>query len=164
MNEREEIIKKYLQDQDYTVIKNGWPDFLVIKNKDGIQEGFGLEIKSEFDKLTEEQKEMHNWLRKLGIPVYVIKSKKEFDSISPVGKTLFSKAHKDKLELELNGIRIQQRTYNDIIVHWIDEYIKLLKNYSIAFQNTENEKYYLSSLDAMKADLKSTLERKKQGE
>ena len=79
MNANEKAAYNAMVKKGWKVYRNGWPDFLVIKesqNKLYDIEGCAIEFKSNKtgDKLSSAQVEMHAALLKLGIPVHVMRS------------------------------------------------------------------------------------------
>ena len=69
MNGSEKQLHDALVAKGFIVLRRGWPDFLVVSpNKD---RGFGLELKSKQDKLSEDQRLMHEALAHFGLPVLV---------------------------------------------------------------------------------------------
>ena len=65
LTETEAIVARYLIRRGYTVLKTGWPDFLVYSPFDN--KGFAVEVKSEKDKLTGYQQEFHAALNAIGL-------------------------------------------------------------------------------------------------
>jgi VRR-NUC domain/Helix-turn-helix domain len=66
----ERVIQEELKKAGYTVYRHGWPDFLAIEG--GRARGFGVEVKAGNDKVSRWQEQMHEALRSLGLPVYVV--------------------------------------------------------------------------------------------
>lgn len=74
-----EFLQKY-QDEGWTVFKNGWPDFLLVREEKGILTAKAVEVKGVYkhgnsttkDHITNNQKAMLGVLPKLGIPVEVV--------------------------------------------------------------------------------------------
>jgi hypothetical protein len=69
MNENEQKIAKALQDRGFEVLRNGWPDFLVMSKE--WDRGFCMEYKHHGDKVRPEQKRMHLALARFGIPTLI---------------------------------------------------------------------------------------------
>ena len=59
------------------IIRNGWPDF-AIEAKGKL---LGIEVKTGADELSDAQKKTHRILKRLGIPVIVVKSEWPLSSI-----------------------------------------------------------------------------------
>lgn len=68
MNNRETKIFDFFRSEGFTVLRSGWPDFLVI-NENG---GFCVEVKSGTQVLEPNQCIMREALERLGLPVYVM--------------------------------------------------------------------------------------------
>jgi len=69
MNENEKELHRELVKKGYKVLRNGWPDFLVIPpNKGKI---FAMELKYGRDKVSPDQKKMHKALEEAGLEVRV---------------------------------------------------------------------------------------------
>jgi len=71
MNQLEERFCRALQRAGYTVLRQGWPDFLVI-DRDGVR-AYALEVKADGDDLSREQTAMHDALRRLGLTVAIVR-------------------------------------------------------------------------------------------
>ena len=67
----ETALSNLLTDNGYRVLRNGWPDLLVVP-PDG-SPGFAVELKSGRDKVRPHQKEMHDALEAAGVRVVVTK-------------------------------------------------------------------------------------------
>lgn len=87
----ENVVREEYEKAGYTVYRNGWPDFLVVK--DGV--GFGVEVKSATEngsggeKLSDAQIDMQTALHKLGVSTtirYVVRS--EYQKENPVNKEI----------------------------------------------------------------------------
>ena len=73
MKNFEAKVLRYLQEEEWEVHKNGWPDFICHKKSlHGDNIIIAVEVKDWHDKLSEAQINMHGILRKAGIPVLVI--------------------------------------------------------------------------------------------
>ena len=76
----EEEVRRVLSADGHTVLRNGWPDFLVISRKPVIMRGvrliekgvLGLEVKSGSDRLSPEQEATHNALCAAGVSVATV--------------------------------------------------------------------------------------------
>jgi hypothetical protein len=91
MNGSETIIKQMLEQRGFRVLRNGWPDFLCIKDTLGPLRNYqdwngqpvaraekikgicAVEVKSGSDKLSDEQKAVHQALAAVRLPVYVVR-------------------------------------------------------------------------------------------
>lgn len=91
MNETERVIKQMLEQRGFRVLRNGWPDFLCIKETLGPLRNYtgwngqltvqaekikgicAVEVKSGKDKLSDEQKAVHQALAAVRVPVYVVR-------------------------------------------------------------------------------------------
>lgn len=72
MNATEQAVFDYLRKRKLTVLRNGWPDFFVIRGRPGNRlSGFALEVKRRPDRLSEEQTLIREVLGAAGIPYYV---------------------------------------------------------------------------------------------
>ena len=85
VNRLEQEVKEKLEGRGYTVLRNGWPDFLCIRKvskRTRTTYGYehhtevyglmGVEVKARGDKVSEDQRAVHRALRAAGIPVYVM--------------------------------------------------------------------------------------------
>ena len=68
MNKTEKMIKYKLENNGFTVMHSGYPDFFVVHPSGAI---CFIEVKTGSDKVRENQKTMHKALKKASIPVYV---------------------------------------------------------------------------------------------
>ena len=90
MNDLEKQVKNFLERNEWEVIRNGWPDFLCIKESEFKAAVMAIEVKSSTDKLSENQLLIHKILKKAGIAVYVIKPKHLKTPKKLYGKLLWS--------------------------------------------------------------------------
>lgn len=75
LNEQERKVATALEAHGFKVLRNGWPDFLVIgRGRDRRWTAFALEVKTPGDKLSEAQRSMASALKRMGLPVYVTSS------------------------------------------------------------------------------------------
>lgn len=88
MHNSEEIIKRKLESQGFTVLKGGWPDFLVIDKSE--KRIFAVEVKTKDKKLSKAQKEVTEYLSRLFIPVYVLNPEHNINKEKFVGIKLFN--------------------------------------------------------------------------
>ena len=77
MNEGEQKLHNALTRKKWKVLRNGWPDFLVIKTPNDPRKrrsAMAIEFKNKKtgDKLSSAQKEMHEAFKILGIPVHIM--------------------------------------------------------------------------------------------
>ena len=79
MTKNHQVIKEYLENKGLLVLKSGWPDYYVINQE--AKSGYMIEVKNEKEKLAKNQEVMHNWLRLIGVPVYVVRSVEEIEII-----------------------------------------------------------------------------------
>jgi hypothetical protein len=70
-------LSKLLTDNNYRVLRNGWPDLLVIPPDGG--SSFAVELKSSRDKVRPHRKEMHEALEAAGVRVLVAKEASSID-------------------------------------------------------------------------------------
>ena len=70
MNSSENGVRRILEEQGYTTLNSGYPDFLVVHPSGAI---CFIEVKHGSDKVRKNQKTMHKALKKASIPVYVWK-------------------------------------------------------------------------------------------
>jgi hypothetical protein len=54
----------------FSVLRNGWPDFLLLNAKR--TQGFAVELKRDKDKVSSQQRKMHKALALFGIPTHVV--------------------------------------------------------------------------------------------
>src|SRR5271166_2963012 len=75
MRKSERDCKEQYEKDGWMLLKNGWPDFLAVREVDGKVEAKGIETKGIYRKsvakLSPEQVVMREWLEKLGIKVEV---------------------------------------------------------------------------------------------
>ena len=77
MRKNEEAVLDEFKAQGWAAIRNGWPDYLLIRSKDdGKLEFMGLEVKHGNDTLRDAQLCMHAALISAGIKVVVKQTKK----------------------------------------------------------------------------------------
>ncbi len=77
MNEGEQKLHNALTQKKWKVLRNGWPDFLVIKTPNDPSKrrsAMAIEFKNKKtgDKLSSAQKEMHEAFKILGIPIHIM--------------------------------------------------------------------------------------------
>lgn len=76
MNVSERAVKEALENRGFTVHRNGWPDFLAVRQMEGYGTKtigiMGIEVKTGNDKLRPEQKIIHHLLRQARLPVHVL--------------------------------------------------------------------------------------------
>lgn len=114
MNEKEQRCFDALTRSGYTVLRRGWPDFLVISPDR--QRGFAIEFKATGDHLSDDQIKMHSVLAQLGLLVRVWKEPdlKEFRAGRRYGRVfLFPENLQDASrrvrELEVQQLELQDR-------------------------------------------------------
>lgn len=73
LNKLEQSVHDAFTKKGFTVLRRGWPDFLIISS---CGQTLGIEVKNYLDHLTPVQRQMHDALRNAGIPVYVAKRNK----------------------------------------------------------------------------------------
>lgn len=71
MTDFEQRVQKFLQGQGYKVLRNGWPDFLAVYERDGSV--IAIEAKQGNDTLSDEQLKIHQQLISSGLPVFVVR-------------------------------------------------------------------------------------------
>ena len=109
MKKTENIIRKEYEAKGYTVLRNGWPDFLVMKEG----KAFGVEVKSYGESggcaLGEGQAEMHAALLEIGLPVIIrwVKGTTEYlrESVAVREARLLENAYLGKNKKHGNGKR-----------------------------------------------------------
>jgi hypothetical protein len=107
-NQLEDSVRTALERRGFTVLRNGWPDFMAIaKHSDPNRAtGFALEVKSNGDDLSEEQVKMHEALRKFGVPVLV--ARQNFEAvIRKRGRALLTPKTYETLERQLANLRYE---------------------------------------------------------
>lgn len=115
-NQLEDSVKAALERQGCEVLRNGWPDFMVLTNRHGHSNGerthgFALEVKSNGDKLREDQEKMHAALRLFGLPVLV--ARQDFEAvIRKKGRALLTPKTKSHLEFELASLKREMAALN----------------------------------------------------
>jgi len=68
MNALETNISNALEKRGWTVLRRGWPDFLIyLEGHAGQFRVAAVEVKSDSDNLSEQQEEMHRVLRAVGL-------------------------------------------------------------------------------------------------
>lgn len=67
VNKREREVVDALKAEGYTVLRNGWPDFLAVRGNDTV----AVEVKAPTDSLTNAQFRMHSALKAIGIETVV---------------------------------------------------------------------------------------------
>ena len=91
MKRTEDIVRRQYEAAGYQVYRNGWPDFLVVK--DGV--GFGVEVKrvratgSGSEVLSDAQVDMQTALHKLGLSTvisWVVESDTQRESETEIGR------------------------------------------------------------------------------
>lgn len=82
MNDFEKQCLDALARQGHKVLRNGWPDFMVVSNRRGVPAVCAVEVKRGADCLNADQRRMHAVLISVGIPVHVIRESElaEIDS------------------------------------------------------------------------------------
>jgi VRR-NUC domain len=81
MNGTEQKVRAELERRGFTVLQNGWPDFLCTRPIPYRPTGLGVmavEVKSALDKLSVNQRTVHKALTAARLPVYVIRSGDEW--------------------------------------------------------------------------------------
>jgi hypothetical protein len=74
INRFEGRVKFYMERAGWHVLRNGWPDFLCIREAIGrVPEIVAVEVKHGRDKITTAQNDIHQVLIEGGIPVYIIR-------------------------------------------------------------------------------------------
>jgi len=104
MNAREIQVKLKLQQKGFTVLRNGWPDFLCIRTTtrklpgtsangdpafEDIRGACAVEVKSRTDQLSPEQQAVRRVLQSARIPVYVVRPDDIDDAIHTSKRRLF---------------------------------------------------------------------------
>jgi hypothetical protein len=77
----ETALNKLLTDNGYRVLRNGWPDLLVVPPDGG--PSFAVELKSGTDAVQPHQKKMHAVLEAAGIKVIVVRKVKKVGTTDP---------------------------------------------------------------------------------
>lgn len=73
-NRFEERVQRFLREQGFEVLPNGWPDFLCIrKSLDGQTSLLFVEAKSENDRIRKNQERVLNALAEAGLKVYLVR-------------------------------------------------------------------------------------------
>jgi len=98
MNDFELACKKHLEKAGYVVLRNGWPDFLVL-SKDCTR-GYALELKRGGDRLRPEQVRMHAALARFGILTHVLKDEAGLQSLKR-GRVTFHEGDIQGIQREL---------------------------------------------------------------
>lgn len=87
MNEQEEKIKIALEKKGLRVLRNGWPDFLVVDEDK--HQVFTVEVKGGKDQLSNEQKDIHRYFAQMGVPAYIMRTEKDVDDPISSKKALY---------------------------------------------------------------------------
>ena len=97
MTPSEDIAKQIFERKGFTVLRNGWPDFLCYKDN-----GFGevrvlcVEVKTKGDGLRPEQERMHEVLKRMGFPVSVM-YEEDVKEFKKYGKAVALQESKEEL-------------------------------------------------------------------
>ena len=102
-------IREKLEKARMVVLKRGWPDFLVVDVEK--QRAYCLEVKDCNDRLSVYQKEMHVWLKRLGIPVYVVRNA---GNIKKHGRVFLTEKTKLMVQGEILELDNQLKTNTEI--------------------------------------------------
>jgi len=109
MNDQEEAVYKALTRRGFEVLRNGWPDFLVL-DKDW-KRGFALEMKRGGDRVSPAQARMHKALARFGISVQV--AREDFTrAVRRNGRKLLLPEDLSKLEWDLASMKRSQWELN----------------------------------------------------
>jgi VRR-NUC domain len=98
MNALETKMSDSLTKGGWTVLKQGWPDFLIYREGVGRIHVAGVEVKSASDKLSEQQELMHRVLRAVGLPVHTVRP--DFLNKCRIGKTRATLTAAEKLDVQ----------------------------------------------------------------
>ena len=82
MNTSERQVNEELTKRGWRVLRNGAPDFFCIRDVDGKRQILAIEVKVGKDRPSAAQLEVHDLLRKAGIPVHVIREQSSFDDLA----------------------------------------------------------------------------------
>ena len=74
MRKTEEAVLQEFEADGWSPIRNGWPDYLLVRLEDGRLEFMGLEVKCAGDRLSDVQRAMHAVLIAAGIKVVIKKT------------------------------------------------------------------------------------------
>lgn len=115
MNEFEKKVFDQLTKREFVVLRNGWPDFLVLNQ--AWDRGFALELKQGKDKLREEQKIMHKALARFGIVTLTVRE--DFEHVlRKKGHELLLPGDLSKLKDQLFLMKVEidaaQRKYGEM--------------------------------------------------
>ncbi|PZC48491.1 MAG: VRR-NUC domain-containing protein [Chloroflexi bacterium] len=148
-SEFEERVNDWLvRQQDMVVLRKGWPDFLCYdgtyrhpsrdKTFEGVYRGkiFCVEAKTETDKVSPHQRQMHEVLIKAGIPVHVVRPDALTKGKYPRARMLFHETH---LQHSVDKVEVLQRQVQDL--EWkLEKVHEELKHFTFAFEEVESEK------------------------
>lgn len=103
MNESESVFEVMAKSKGYTILRNGWPDFALMRADGSL---FCVEVKSYADSLSLEQVHMIDFLAFAGIPCYVSKNGEFPDLTKPV-----SSIHSEK-ERSVYSIAVEEKYHH----------------------------------------------------
>ena len=152
MNKHEQVAYDAMVKKGWTVLRNGWPDFLVLNQKTVtvpkiveeygntryqydvekvVIEGCGIEFKAKAtgDKLRPEQIAMHEGMKALGIPVHVLTNGSP-SAIKSVERRFFYPRPLELMKREANSLREELQK----IEKRIHEYDQELNDASVLFE------------------------------
>lgn len=107
MNALEQRARQILESAGFTVLRNGWPDFLAFREEGRWKKLAAFEIKSESDGLSDSQKIMQQLLRVAGIPVYVLRPSDLDKALKQKAKFTFDAGSLNVLRQETKDLRTE---------------------------------------------------------
>jgi hypothetical protein len=139
MTRFETIVHKWLHSNGWTVLTRGWPDFLCVKTGIRGVQVMAVEVKSATDKLSDAQKQVHELLQILGVPVHVVREK-VFDELKRPGVSRLAwsehdirgaKSQLENLQLQVEGLKgaiERMQSYIDGVVVAFEEKEPIIEN------------------------------------
>jgi hypothetical protein len=114
-NKTEDQMRKVLEDRGLTVLHKGWPDFLVVDEKNN--RGFACEVKSYSDKLRPEQEVMHEALSRFGIMVMIVRPANIAELGKKKGRVLYTPDDLRWVRSKVRDLEEELAVLQDTLVH-----------------------------------------------
>jgi len=118
MNDFESACKNILEKKGYIVLRNGWPDFLVLSSD--YKRGYALELKRNGDKLSDAQNAMHTALARFGILTHVLRNEQALRTIKS-GRVLLHEGDLRSMESRLRDAREKAEQAISDVAHMENE-------------------------------------------
>ena len=137
MNDLEKQVKKFLERNEWEVIRNGWPDFLCVRETEFKAAVMAIEVKNSMDKLSENQILIHKILKKAGIAVYVIKPEHLKARKKLYGKLLWSSQNYQDYKWSIKRLSSEFKSQQQKL----ENLKKQLESLTIIFDETDKDKH-----------------------